>query len=159
MKSGAGNRILVVDGLNYFANGTHILKGIELNADRGEFIGLIGPNGAGKTTLLKCINGIYKGDGRIEIAGMDTGRMSRRQILARLCCTRTRVTFPFAAMDIDDRKIPPLGRFRAECRRLFGRAQTWNTGTLELEKRPVNTPSGGGVRGCFLPGYWRKKRI
>lgn len=148
MKSGAGNRILVVDGLNYFANGTHILKGIELNADRGEFIGLIGPNGAGKTTLLKCINGLNKGDGRIEIEGTDTRRMSRRQIAGKVAMLYqdTEITFPFAAMDIVmTGRYHLLGRFRAESAGDYSAVRRYMeyTGTLELEKRPVNTLSGG----------------
>lgn len=32
-----------------------ILKGINLEVERKEFVGIIGPNGSGKSTLLKCI--------------------------------------------------------------------------------------------------------
>ena len=35
-----------------------VLKDINLNIKRGEFIAVVGENGAGKTTLCKCINGI-----------------------------------------------------------------------------------------------------
>ncbi|MGI6669861.1 MAG: ABC transporter ATP-binding protein [Acetivibrionales bacterium] len=148
MKSGERDRILVIDGLNYYAGGTHILKEIRLNADRGEFIGLIGPNGAGKTTLLKCINGIYKGDGRIEIAGMDTGRMSRRQVAASVAMLHqdTEITFPFTAIDIVmTGRYHLLGRFRAESAGDYSAVRRYMeyTGTLGLEKRLVNTLSGG----------------
>ena len=37
----------------------HALKNINLNAKKGDRIGLIGNNGSGKTTLLKIIGGIY----------------------------------------------------------------------------------------------------
>lgn len=37
-----------------------ILKGLNLTAKRGEFIGILGPNGCGKSTLLKNILKIYK---------------------------------------------------------------------------------------------------
>lgn len=36
------------------------IKGIDLNIDKGEIVGLLGLNGAGKTTLIKMICGIIK---------------------------------------------------------------------------------------------------
>ena len=33
-----------------------VLKGIDLNIEKGEVIGIIGPSGCGKSTLLRCIN-------------------------------------------------------------------------------------------------------
>ena len=38
-------------------NGTDILKGVDLDIEVGERIGLVGPNGAGKTTLARIIAG------------------------------------------------------------------------------------------------------
>ncbi len=37
-----------------------ILKGVDIQSEKGEFVGLIGPNGSGKSTLLKCIYRILK---------------------------------------------------------------------------------------------------
>ncbi|CAM2993709.1 ABC transporter ATP-binding protein [Hathewaya histolytica] len=34
---------------------SHILKGLDINVKKKEFVGIIGPNGSGKSTLLKCI--------------------------------------------------------------------------------------------------------
>lgn len=42
-----------------------ILKGINIEINKGEFIGLVGDNGSGKSTLMKLLSGIYfpyKGD-------------------------------------------------------------------------------------------------
>jgi ABC-type cobalamin/Fe3+-siderophores transport system ATPase subunit len=36
------------------------LRGVSLNIEEGEFIGIVGPNGAGKTTILTAINGLGK---------------------------------------------------------------------------------------------------
>jgi len=40
----------------------HVLKGIDLEIDEGDFLTIIGGNGSGKTTLLNCICGVVKPD-------------------------------------------------------------------------------------------------
>ncbi len=39
-----------------FGPSTHVLRGVNLKVEQGEFLGLIGLSGAGKSTLLRCIN-------------------------------------------------------------------------------------------------------
>ena len=39
-----------------FGESTHVLRGIDLAVEQGEFLGVIGLSGAGKSTLLRCIN-------------------------------------------------------------------------------------------------------
>ncbi len=38
------------------------IKGIDLDVEAGEIVGLIGDNGSGKSTLLKCIAGVFSPD-------------------------------------------------------------------------------------------------
>lgn len=64
--------MLRVEGLWKRFNGRWVLKGINLNVERGTLHVIVGPNGAGKTTLIKCIAGIYTPDaGKIYIDGVD----------------------------------------------------------------------------------------
>ncbi len=52
----------------------HILKGISLEIERGETVGLTGPSGSGKSTLLMAIAGLERADsGTVRIEGTDIG--------------------------------------------------------------------------------------
>lgn len=52
---------------------TQVLKGIDLNIQKGEFIAVLGHNGSGKSTLAKCINAINLPEsGTVTVDGMDT---------------------------------------------------------------------------------------
>jgi polar amino acid transport system ATP-binding protein len=47
-----------------------VLKGIDLQVQRGEVIAIIGKSGSGKSTLLRCINGLESfQDGAVAVAG------------------------------------------------------------------------------------------
>ncbi len=45
----------IIDLHKKFGN-LHVLKGINMEVDRGEVVVIIGPSGSGKSTLLRCIN-------------------------------------------------------------------------------------------------------
>src|SRR5213079_1241173 len=50
------------------------LKGVSLQASRGELVAIIGPNGAGKTTLLSILAGIQRADGgSVSVAPGEVG--------------------------------------------------------------------------------------
>ena len=51
----------------------NVLKGLDLNIEKGEFCVLLGPSGSGKSTLLNIIGGIDNADeGYIAINGERT---------------------------------------------------------------------------------------
>ncbi|HBT38658.1 MAG: ABC transporter related [Thermotoga sp. 50_1627] len=61
-----------------------VLRSIDLQINKGEFVSLIGPNGSGKTTLLKLVAGLLKPTrGTVLVRGMEPGRMRKKQ-LARI---------------------------------------------------------------------------
>ncbi len=50
-----------------------VLKGIDLDIERGEFVAVLGHNGSGKSTLAKCINAINLPEkGEVTVDGLDT---------------------------------------------------------------------------------------
>ncbi len=70
---------------------TEVLKGIDLNVEKGEVVSIIGSSGSGKTTLLRCINfletpnlGTMTLDGQTLIndtTGKDNDRLLREKRL------------------------------------------------------------------------------
>ncbi|MCL1949268.1 MAG: ATP-binding cassette domain-containing protein [Turicibacter sp.] len=61
-------------------NQNHVLKGVDLIVNEGDFITVIGGNGAGKSTLLNSIAGSLAVDeGAIEIGGIDVTSRSEHQ--------------------------------------------------------------------------------
>ena len=63
---------LEISGLRKRFGAVDILKGIDLELEKGGFLVLVGPSGCGKSTLLNTIAGletITSGDIRIDRAG------------------------------------------------------------------------------------------
>ena len=60
-----------------------ILRGITLNIEAGETVGVLGPSGAGKTSLLMIMAGLEGlSDGRIDLAGREITGMGEDALAA-----------------------------------------------------------------------------
>ncbi|HWK28671.1 MAG TPA: ABC transporter ATP-binding protein [Solirubrobacter sp.] len=58
-------------GLRYtYPNGITGLDGVDLDVAHDERVAVLGPNGAGKTTLMLHLNGLLRGTGSLEVAGL-----------------------------------------------------------------------------------------
>ena len=70
-------------------NGNPILRGIDLDVDKGNVVVILGPSGSGKTTFLRCLNALEMPEqGMIEFSGEAplkinfAGHPSKKDILA-----------------------------------------------------------------------------
>ena len=73
MSTVAVSPVLVVRDADKRFGAVHALKGVSLEAYRGEVLALLGDNGAGKSTLVKCISGVHGlDDGEILLDGERT---------------------------------------------------------------------------------------
>ena len=58
-----------------------VLKGVDLEIQKGEIVSIIGKSGAGKTTLLQIIGTLDKVDnGKVEINGVDVSGLSEKEL-------------------------------------------------------------------------------
>ena len=61
----------------------HVLQGLNLDVDAGDFVAFMGPSGSGKTTLLNLLGGLdVPSAGSITVAGDEITHMSARKLTA-----------------------------------------------------------------------------
>ena len=80
--------MLLVESVDSYYGGSHILRDVSLRLESGEAVAILGRNGAGKTTLLRSIMGLSPpviGGGSIyfdgeEITGLSPYLLARRGI-------------------------------------------------------------------------------
>src|SRR6202041_1222011 len=82
---GNGNSLVQIRGLDkkYRRGGEEIdvLRGLNLDVDRGEFVAFMGPSGSGKTTLLNLLGGLdVPSHGSITVAGDEITHMSGNKL-------------------------------------------------------------------------------
>ena len=64
------SEILRIENLHKYYGDLHVLKGVNLQLDKGEVLVVIGPSGSGKSTMLRCINHLEEyQEGRIIFEG------------------------------------------------------------------------------------------
>jgi putative ABC transport system ATP-binding protein len=108
--SGNGNSLIKVRNLDKkYVRGSeeiHVLQGLNLDVERGDFLAFMGPSGSGKTTLLNLLGGLdVPSAGSITVAGDEITRLSG----GKLTAWRARhVGFVFQMYNL----IPVLTAFR-----------------------------------------------
>lgn len=71
---GTDKPLVVCSGLTKSYGSFTALKNLDLNLERGRFIGLLDPNGSGKTTTIKLLNGLLQPtSGMITVDGAQPG--------------------------------------------------------------------------------------
>ena len=67
-----GDPILKLEGVHKSFGDLHVLRGIDLEVDKGDVVCVLGPSGSGKSTLLRCVNLLEPPDaGRVVFDGRE----------------------------------------------------------------------------------------
>jgi polar amino acid transport system ATP-binding protein len=106
--------------------GTDVLRGIDLEVQRGEVVAVVGPSGSGKTTLLRALNYLTPFTaGSVDIAGhVLAPGMSERGDAAMLRAVRTRVGMVFQTFQLFPHLTALENVMEAPCRVLgFGASE------------------------------------
>ena len=72
--------MIKLEGITKSFGSLQVLKGIDLEINKGEIVSIVGPSGAGKTTLLQIMGTLDEPDaGVVQIDGTVVSRMKEKE--------------------------------------------------------------------------------
>jgi lipoprotein-releasing system ATP-binding protein len=73
--------MITAKNIHYSYDDLKVLKGVDLNIRKGEFVSIVGSSGAGKTTLLQLLGTLDKiQEGSLVINGKETKNLSEKEV-------------------------------------------------------------------------------
>ena len=132
-----------LEGIDLSFGRTHVLKGIDLEIQPGEFFAFLGPSGCGKTTLLRLIAGFESAQaGRViigdqEVSHLPPWRRNLGMVFQSYALWPHMTVRRNVAFGLEERRVP-----RNEIRKRVERALDL-VGLLDLARRRPSQLSGG----------------
>ena len=114
------------------------LRGVDFKLHNGENYCLLGPNGAGKTTLIRCILGLLKGEGDINVLGYEMPH-EREKVISKIGY------MPQAISLYPDLSVKESLHFFGK---IFG-----------MNNRQIRTKSVNKILDLFLLKEWKNTRV
>jgi zinc transport system ATP-binding protein len=140
--------VVEVKNVSYsYTLGTPVLKDINLNIHKGDYLGVVGPNGGGKSTLIKLILGLIRPQtGTINMFCHDIAYVGQK-------ATDFDQKFPATVWDVVSMgRYSANGLFKglnAEDKKMVSDAIE-QVGMTEYQKRLVGDLSGGQQQKTFI---------
>lgn len=135
---------------------TEILRGIDFEANKGEFVGIIGPNGSGKSTLLRCLYRVLTpSEGAVFLDGKELSSYRVKESAQKLAVVAQHnyYNFEFSVRDVVMMGRAPhkraLDRDTAEDYQIMWQSLK-AVGMQEFEERSFSTLSGGEQQRIIL---------
>ena len=136
--------------------GNDILRGVSLEVEPNEFVGIIGPNGSGKSTLLKCIYRVLKPQaGIVKLDGTDIRELSYKKSAQSIAvlAQHNYYNFEFSVQDVVLMGRSPhkraMERDNAQDYAIVAQALE-TVGMADMAKRSFSTLSGGEQQRVIL---------
>jgi polar amino acid transport system ATP-binding protein len=157
--------LITINQVQKYYGQNHVLKGVDLDIDRGQVLSIIGRSGSGKSTLLRCINGLegYQ-EGSIKLGGMTiTDRDSQAREISRSIgmVFQNFNLFPHMSA-LENVMLAPrrvLKKSPAECRRLAEEMLT-KVGLKErMHSAPANLSGGQQQRVAIARALAMKPKV
>ncbi len=132
-----------LEDINLSFGKTHVLKGINLEIESGEFFAFLGPSGCGKTTLLRLIAGFEAAQsgkviiGEQEVSHLPPWRRELGMVFQSYALWPHMTVRKNVAFGLEERRLP-----RREINRRVDQALDL-VGLLALSERRPNQLSGG----------------
>jgi iron(III) transport system ATP-binding protein len=132
-----------LEGINLSFGKTHVLKGIDLQIEPGEFFAFLGPSGCGKTTLLRLIAGFESAQtGRViigdkEVSYLPPWKRNLGMVFQSYALWPHMTIRKNVAFGLEERRVP-RSEIKARVDRALGLV-----GLLELADRRPSQLSGG----------------
>ncbi len=126
-----------------------VIKGISLEIQKGDFIGIIGPNGSGKTTLLRLMSRVLAPQkGNIYLEREDISAMSLKEFCQEVAFVAqdTAINFSFSVLEIALMgRIPHLKRLQLETKHDMDIVESAlsMTDVLQLKEKKIDELSSG----------------
>ena len=133
-----------------------VVRGIDLDVDPGEVIGILGPNGSGKSTLLNIMDGVLiPGEGEVRLRDRQVSLLRRADIAREVAMVsqENHFRFDFSAVEVVMMgRFPHLGRLEFEGKEdlLIVTDSLRATQALELANRSIHELSGGEKQRVLL---------
>lgn len=143
------NTAVLIEDLSFKYDTDEVLKNIDLEIPRGNFVSILGPNGSGKTTLLKNICNILKpNNGKILINNREVSNYKYKELAKIIAVVHQNsdIQFDFSVFDIVLMgRFPYTSRFKGESSKdiEIAKEAMMNTGIWELRDKGINEISGG----------------
>src|SRR6188768_175639 len=75
--------VIDIKGLYKSFGNNHVLRGVDLQVERGENVVVLGRSGTGKSVLIKIICGLLKPDrGTVIVLGQEVNKLNNRDLQA-----------------------------------------------------------------------------
>lgn len=132
-------------GVRFSYGQREILRGVDLDVDYGEIVGILGPNGTGKSTLLGVLTGdLEPAAGEVILHGTSIRELSRIELARARSVMPQANDFPFSYLvhDVVMMGRAPWGSSEDENERIVDAAME-RTDVAHMQDREITRLSGG----------------